>query len=83
MRIAALLLLAFMVCLPANVFSQRQERDVPAEIDSARNQLRGAINDLNHAGSEWAGHKSKAIYHINEAIRELNEAEKAAAGHRR
>jgi hypothetical protein len=51
MKIAALLLLALMVCLPVNsVFSQRQERDVPAEIDSDQTSIAWRAQSLESRG---------------------------------
>lgn len=82
MRIAALLLLALMILVPsANIFSEPQQRDVPAEVESARHALRNARNDLEHAGGEWGGHRAVAMKHIDEALRELDEAEKWARQH--
>jgi hypothetical protein len=83
MRIATLLLLAFLVVCPAtNVLSGApQQKDVPAEVESARKALESARNDLNHAGGEWGGHRAAAVQHIDQAIKELNEAEKFAREH--
>jgi len=50
-------------------------------VDSARNSLKGAYNDLEHAGGDWGGHRVKAMQHIQEAMAELNEAEKFAREH--
>lgn len=82
MRVAALLLLALMIIVPASpVFPEPQQRDVPAEIDSARQRLRNARNDLEHAGGEWGGHRVNAMNHIDQALKELNEAEHWAREH--
>ena len=43
--------------------------------------LKGAYNDLEHAGGEWGGHRVNAMAHIQEALAELNEAEKWAREH--
>jgi hypothetical protein len=82
MRIAAVLLLALMIGVPASsVFPEPQGRDVPAEVDSARQALRNARNDLEHAGGQWGGHRVAAMKHIDEALTELNEAERWAKAH--
>ena len=82
MRITSLLLLTVMVLSLTAVLFPQQHRDVPAEVDSARHALQNAYNDLEHAGGEWGGHRSNAMKHIQEAIRELNEAETWAREHR-
>ena len=81
MKIATLLLAAITLIAPATVFPQPPQRDVPAEVDSARNALKQAHGDLEHAGGDWGGHRVKAMQHIQEAIAELNEAEKFARAH--
>jgi hypothetical protein len=82
MRIAALLLLALMILVPtASVFPAPPQRDVPAEIESARHALRGARNDLEHAGGEWGGHRVTAMKHIDQALQELDQAERFAREH--
>jgi hypothetical protein len=58
-----------------------QKSDVPAQVASARTALQGAYNDLQRAGGEWGGHRALAMNHIQEAIKELNEAEKWAREH--
>lgn len=46
--------LALMVVLPSVVVSSTPpQKDVPAEIDSARRALQNARNDLDHAGTDW------------------------------
>ena len=37
-----------------------------------------ALNDLNHAGNDWAGDKWQAVGLVNQAIPELDEGERAA-----
>jgi hypothetical protein len=82
MRIAASLLLALIILVPArSMFPEPQQRDVPAEVESARQRLRNARNDLEHAGGEWGGHRAKAMDHIDQALKELNEAERWAREH--
>ena len=81
MKIATLLLAAITLIAPATVFPQPPQHDVPAEVDSARNALKQANGDLEHAGGDWGGHRVKAMQHIQQAIAELNEAEKFARAH--
>lgn len=79
MRTATFALLLLMIASPtATLFSSAPQRDVPAEVDAARHALQGARNDLEHAGGQWGGHRVAAMKHIDEAIRELNAAEKFA-----
>jgi hypothetical protein len=82
MRIAAVLLLALMIVVPANsVFPAPPERDAPREVESARHKLRDARQDLANAGNEWGGHRAEAMKHIDAALRELDEAERWAHDH--
>ncbi len=83
MKIATLLVLALLTLgSTVNMFSAAPpQRDVPAEIEAARRALQGARNDLAHAGSEWGGHRVSAMNHIDQALKEINEAEKFARAH--
>ena len=83
MRLATLAVLLMLIVSPAtNLFSSApQGRDVPGQVDAARRALQGARNDLEHAGGEWGGHRVAAMKHIDEAVKELNEAEKWAKEH--
>ena len=83
MRIATLVVLALMIVTPsAKLFpSAPQQKDVPAEIESAKRALQGARNDLEHAGGNWGGHRATAMTHIDQALKELAEAEKYAREH--
>jgi len=82
MKIATLVVLALMIMGPTvNMFSAAPQRDVPAEVESARRALQGARNDLEHAGGDWGGHRAAAMNHIDQALKELNEAEKFARQH--
>ena len=81
MKIAHLFLAVTILVAPGTLLPQPPQRDVPGEVDSARNALKQAHNDLQHAGGEWGGHRAKALQHIQEAISELNEAEKWAREH--
>jgi len=69
MRIAQLLLLTLMILSPLTLLLS--QKDVPAEIVSARTALQSAHNDLEHAGGEWGGHRALAMRHIEEAQKEL------------
>jgi hypothetical protein len=81
MKIATLLLAATILVPTATLFPRSPQRDVPAEVESARGALKGAYNDLEHAGGEWGGHRVNAMKHIQAAMSELNEAEKWAKEH--
>ena len=82
MKIATLVVLALMIVTPtANLFPRAPQRDVPAEVESARRALQGARNDLEHAGGNWGGHRAAAMNHIDQALKELAEAEKFAHEH--
>ena len=81
MKIAALVLAATILVPTATLFPRSPQRDVPAEVESARSALKGAYNDLEHAGGEWGGHRVNAMKHIQAAMTELNEAEKWAKEH--
>ncbi|HTT21111.1 MAG TPA: hypothetical protein VMG82_19425 [Candidatus Sulfotelmatobacter sp.] len=81
MKIATLLLAAITLVAPATLFPQPPQKDVPAEVDSARNALKQAHSDLEKAGGDWGGHRVKAMQHIQEALGELNQAEQWARAH--
>ena len=83
MRLATLLIFVLLIASPATTLfsSAPQQKDVPAEVESAKRALEGARNDLQHAGTEWGGHRVTAIQHIDIALKELNEAEKYAREH--
>jgi hypothetical protein len=82
MKIATFTLLALMVMAPAvSLYPEPPQRDVPAEVDSARKALQNAQSELEHAGGQWGGHRVAAMNHIKQALGELNEAEKWARAH--
>ena len=81
MKIATLLLAVVILVAPTTLFSNPPQKDVPAEVTAAQNALKGAYNDLQHAGGDWGGHRVSAMQHIQEALTELNEAEKWAREH--
>jgi hypothetical protein len=80
MKVVRLILLALMIMSPVVPLLPFQ-RDVPAEVESARRALQGARNDLANAGSDWGGHRVAAMKHIDAALSELAEAEKFAREH--
>jgi len=61
---------------------QTAQRDVPAEMQRARQALETAKNELDHAGSEWGGHRAAAINHVNQALAEIHRAEDYAKQHK-
>ena len=82
MRIATMVLLALMVSVSTvSKLPASPQKDVPAEVESARHALQGARTDLDHAGGEWGGHRVAAMNHIDAALKELGEAERWAREH--
>ena len=82
MKTATLVLLALMLLTPTvNLYPAVPQRDVPAEVESAKRALEQARSDLNHAGSNWGGHRAAALNHIEQALKEVNEAEQFAREH--
>jgi hypothetical protein len=80
MKIATLILLALMIMLPTvPLLPNPPQRD--AEVESARRALQGARRDIQQAGGGWGGHMEAAVKHIDEALSELQEAEKWAREH--
>jgi len=82
MKVATFALLAMFVLSPAvSLFPEPAQRDVPAEVENARRALQNANNELQHAGGQWGGHRVAAMHHIEQALGELNQAEKWAREH--
>ena len=82
MRIATMVLLALMITLSTSSrLPASPQKDVPAEVESARHALQNARGELEHAGGEWGGHRVAAMNHIDAALKELGEAEKWAREH--
>ena len=82
MKIATLILLVLMIMLPTvPLLPEPPQKDVPAEVESAMRALKGAQNELQHAGGDWGGHRYTAMKHIDAALHELIEAEKWARAH--
>jgi len=81
MKIATLILLALMIMLPTGpLLSGPPQR--AAELDSVRQPLQKARYDVAHMPGGWGGHMEAAAQHIDEALKELDEAEKYAREHR-
>ncbi|HKU26702.1 MAG TPA: hypothetical protein VJQ54_14600 [Candidatus Sulfotelmatobacter sp.] len=82
MKIPATIALALLMMFSSvSVLPASPQRDVPGEVNSAREALRNARNELEHAGGEWGGHRVAAMKHIDEAMKELGEAERWAREH--
>lgn len=81
MKIATLLLCSMILVPASTLFSQPPQKDNAEAVNYTRNVLKGAYGDLQKAGDDWGGHRVKAMQHIQEAINELNEAEKWAHEH--
>lgn len=79
MRLPVRFLLSAM--LISTALSLTPQKDVPARVDSARHALQNARGQLDQAGGDWGGHRVNAIKHIDEALTELNEADKWAKEH--
>jgi len=82
MKIAAVMLLVLMIMVPTvPLLSDPPQPDVLAQVEKSHTALLNARTDLEHAGGEWGGHRELAIKHIDEALKELGEAEKWAHEH--
>ena len=82
MRIATIVVLALLIMFcSVSVLPASPQRDVPAEVNAATQALRNARNELEHAGGQWGGHRVAAMKHIDEALKELQEAEGWAREH--
>jgi len=80
MKIAALVL--FSVMMPASLATLFSfQKDKPGEVDRAEQSLHTAKRELEHAGTEWGGHRVQAIKHIDAALHELEPAEQWARQH--
>ena len=69
------------ILLISTALSLTPQKDVPGKIDSARQALQNAHNQLEQAGGDWGGHRGNAMKHIDEALNELNQAEGWAKEH--
>lgn len=68
--------LTFALSMPA--ISQDKDEHMKGEkhpeIRAAIHHLQEAKNNLEHAAHDFGGHRAKALEHVNEALRECNEA---------
>ena len=71
-----------MITLPTvlPLLPEPPQRDVPAEMESARHALGGARNELVDAGGDWGGHRVGGN-HIDADLKEIGEAEKWGREH--
>ena len=81
MKIATLLLFSVMMMSPSATLFSSPQKDKPAEVDRAEQSLHTAKGELEHAGTEWGGHRVQAIKHIDAALKELEQAEQWARQH--
>ncbi|PYV53245.1 MAG: hypothetical protein DMG98_21565 [Acidobacteria bacterium] len=81
MKIATLLLFSVMMMSPSATLFSSPQKDKPAEVDRAQQSLQTAKSELEHAGTEWGGHRVQAIKHIDAALKELEQAEQWARQH--
>lgn len=50
---------------------QRVQRDVPADLQRARQALESAQRELQAAGDQWGGHRVAAMTHVGQALDEI------------
>lgn len=61
---------------------QRVHRDVPADLQRARQALQNALRELEGAGDQWGGYRAAAMGHVNKALEEIQKAEAYARQHK-
>jgi hypothetical protein len=66
-------------CLTVPSLSGSPQR--AADLESVRQPLQKARNDVAHMPGGWGGHMEAAASHIDAALKELDEAEKWAREH--
>lgn len=82
MKIATMMVLALLIMFSSvSVLPASPQRDAPAEVNTAREALRNARNELEHAGGQWGSHRVATMKHSDEALKELQEAEGWAREH--
>jgi hypothetical protein len=60
----------------------RVQKDVPADLQRARQALENAQRELEAAGDEWGGHRVAAMTHVKQALQEIQRAETYARQHK-
>ncbi len=58
------------------------QKDVPADLQRARQALENAQRELQAAGDQWGGHRVTAMNHVKEALQEIQKAETYARQHK-
>ena len=81
MKIQNLVLFLAMIVIPGVSGFPVPPQDNPANVDAARKALMSARSDIEHTGGGWGGHLENAISHIDQAMKELDAAEKYAKEH--
>jgi Flp pilus assembly protein TadB len=61
---------------------QRVQRNVPADLQRARQALESAQRELQAAGDQWGGHRAAAMSHVGQALDEIKRAEIYAQQHK-
>jgi len=81
MKAATLILLALTILLPNVPALSGAPQQRAADLESVRQPLKKARYDAAHMPGGWGGHMEAAANHIDEALKELDEAEKWAREH--
>jgi hypothetical protein len=58
------------------------QRDVPADLQRARQALQNAMQELSASGNQWGGHRVAAMGHVKQALQEIQKAETYARQHK-
>jgi Tfp pilus assembly protein PilV len=58
------------------------QKDVPADLQRARQALENAQRELQAAGDQWGGHRVAAMTHVGQALGEIKKAETYARQHK-
>lgn len=61
---------------------QAAHKDVPADLQRARQALENAMRELEASGDQWGGHRVAAMNHIKAALGEIQKAETYAKEHK-
>jgi hypothetical protein len=81
MKINNLVLLLVMIAIPVVSGFPVPPQDNPTNVEAARKALMSARADLGRSGGNWGGHLEQAVAHIEEAVKEIDAAEKWAKEH--